>query len=122
MPSQAASRLLATPSTTLATSDKRSAEPFCDLMTSPAYSLALVICPFTAMSRARVGLSKLPVDSVTLALRMAVYTSCADRLAARSAPGFSRTRTAGFSAPLICTWLTPSNCDRRCPRMVSAAS
>ena len=74
------------------------------------------------MSSARLGLSKLPVASVTLALRMAVNTSCAARLAARSAPGFSRTRTAGFSAPLICTWLTPSSWDRRWARMVSAAS
>ncbi len=65
---------------------------------------------------------KLPVASVTFALRMAVNTSCAARPAARKAAGFSRTRTAGFSAPLICTWLTPSIWLSRCPRMVSAAS
>ena len=35
-PSQAARRELATPSITLATSDRRRAEPFCDLITSPA--------------------------------------------------------------------------------------
>ena len=36
--------------------------------------------------------------------------------------GSSRTRTAGFSAPFTVTCATPSACDSRCARMLSAAS
>ncbi len=79
LPCHAASRTLATLSTTLATSDSRSAEPLTDLMTTVLYSLASVIWPFTAMPSAWRGPWKLPAASVTLALRMAVNTSCPAR-------------------------------------------
>ena len=71
-PNQAASRALATPSITVATSDRRNMAPLTFLITSGRYCAAFEICPFTPMDSARSGPWNPPVASVTLAPRMTV--------------------------------------------------
>ena len=72
LPFHAASRVLAVPSITLATSDSRSTAPLPALITSGAYSAACESWPFTPMVSARSGPSKPPVGSSTLVARMAL--------------------------------------------------
>ena len=72
LPSQAASRVLAVPLTTLATSDSRRMAPLAVLMTSGAYCAACHIWPLMPMVSAVSGPWKPPRGSSTLAPRMAV--------------------------------------------------
>ena len=72
VPCQAASLVLATLSSTSATSPSRTVAPSADFSTSRAYSDACVIWPFSSMVSARCGPWKPPAGPVTLALRMAV--------------------------------------------------
>jgi len=122
LPSQAARRVLATPSVTVATSDNWSTAPLPAFSTRRRYCAARVICPFTPIVSACNGPWKPPVGSVTLAAFTALVTSCAESPAAARRTGSRSMRTAGFSAPLTVTLETPSTCDSRWPSTVSAAS
>ncbi len=122
VPSQAASLLLAVPLNTCARSPSRTNAPLWDLIVRSAYCAAWFICPDRRSVTDCADPCRLPVAPFTLAPRSTFTTSCPLNPAALIAAGSSCTRTAGFSAPLMLTWPTPSTCARRCPRIVSAAS
>ena len=66
--------------------------------------------------------SSTPSGLCAFAPAIAVRTCSSEMPAAAIAPGLTRTRTAGCSAPLTVTSATPDTCAMRCATTVSAAS
>jgi hypothetical protein len=74
------------------------------------------------MVSARSPPSITPSGLCALAPAIALRTCSSEIPAEAAAPGLTRTRTAGCSAPLTVTSATPGTCAMRCATTVSAAS